>query len=69
MEAKTELIGRDSDVAKTEGKRRRGKQRTRCLDDFTDSMTMSLSKLQEIVKHRKASVLPRTGLQTVRLSD
>ena len=69
MEAKSQLIGKDSDPAKIEGKRRRGQQRTRWLDGFTDSMNMSLSKLQEIVKHRKASVLPRTGLQTVRLSD
>ena len=69
MEAKSELIGRDSDAAKIEGKPRRGQQRTRWLDDFTDSMNMSLSKLQEIVKHRKASVLPPTGLQNVRLSD
>ena len=68
MEAKSQLIGRDSDAAKIEGKRR-GQQRTRWLDGFTDSMNMSLSKLQEMVKYRKASVLPPTGLQNVRLSD
>ena len=68
-EANSQLIGKDSDAAEIEGKRRRGQQRTRWLDGFTDSMNMSLSKLQEIVKHRKASVLPRTGLQSVRLSD
>ena len=39
------------------------------VDVITDSMNMSLSKLWEIVKHRKASVLPPTGLQNVRLSD
>ena len=39
------------------------------MDGFTDSMDMNLSKLQEIVKHRKASVLPSTGLQKVGLSD
>ena len=54
MEAKSQLIGRDFDAAKIEGKPRRGQQRTRWLDGFTDSMNMSLSKLQEIVKHRKA---------------
>ena len=53
MEAKSQLIGRDSDAAKIEGKRRRGQQRTRWLDGFTDSMKMSLSKLQEMLKHRK----------------
>ena len=41
-------------LGKTEGRRRRGRQRVRCLDDITDSMDMSLSKLQEMVKDREA---------------
>ena len=40
-------------LGKTEGRRKRGQQRTRCLD-ITDSMDMSLSNLQEMVKDRKA---------------
>ena len=41
-------------LGKTEGRRRRGRQRTRWLNDITDSMDMSLSKLQEMEKDRKA---------------
>ena len=41
-------------LGKTEGRRRRGQQRMRWLDDITDSTDMSLGRLQEIVEDREA---------------
>ena len=41
-------------LGKIEGRRRRGRQRMRWMDGITDSVEMSLRKLQEMVKNREA---------------
>ena len=53
-DVKSQLIRKDLNSGKVEGRKRRGQQRLRRFDGITDSMDMSLSKLQEMVKDREA---------------
>ena len=50
---RTDSLEKTLILGKIEGRRRRGRQKMRWLDDTTDSMDMNLSKLQKMVKDRE----------------
>ena len=65
------FIWKDPDAGKIEGRRRRGRQKMRWLDDFTDLMDINLRKLRELVVDREAWPATVHGVAKywIRLSD
>ena len=62
---KTDSLEKTLMLGKIEGRRRRGRQRTRWLDGITDSMDVSLSKLQKIVEDRGACLATALGIKVL----
>ena len=65
LDVNSGLIGKDPDAGKTEGRRRRGRRRMRCLNSITNSLDMNLSKLWETAEDRGLLCCRSTGSQRI----